>query len=83
MKIPTAGMHAIRTNVSDNESVLAISKSLKHNTVINAYNYGTCSMNLKNVLLTCVPSMLQASLYNLEQSTGERTRLTLHVAFLF
>jgi hypothetical protein len=71
MKIPTAGLLTISTNANDNESVLAISKSLKHNTVIKAYNYGTCPLNLKDVSVTCVPSMLQASLYNMEHSTGK------------
>lgn len=83
MKIPTAGLLAISTNVNDNEFVLAVGNNLKHNRAINAYNYGTCFLNLKDVSVTCVLSMLQESLYTLEHSTGERTQLTLHVAFLF
>jgi hypothetical protein len=81
MKIPSAGLLAISNNVN-NESVLAISKSLKHNTVTDYYSYGTCSPDFEDVSITCVPSMLQASLYNLEHSIGERSQLTLHIAFL-
>jgi hypothetical protein len=50
--IPTTELLAISTNVNDSESLLAVSKSLIHNTEINAYNYCAFSPNLKNVSVT-------------------------------